>query len=68
METLKYFQLEHLMVPVVRAVSALVVLTIASVAVGVTVAPGGACAACPGARNDGGCASTGSNIIDGDVL
>ena len=40
METLKDLQLEHLMVSVVRAVPALVVSTIVSVAVYVPVAPG----------------------------
>ena len=40
METLKDLQLEHLMVPVVQAVPALVVPTIAYVAVDVHVDPG----------------------------
>ena len=40
METLKGLQLEHLMVPVVRAVPALFVLTMAAMAVDVSVAPG----------------------------
>ena len=40
MENLKDLQLKHLMVPMVRAVLALVVPTMAAVAVDVTVAPG----------------------------